>query len=167
MCMSHRIQLLMPLLLHFQVINMCSGQLIPDTTFSFHRPELAPAHRLNDGVEPSSANSTGRRNTLVEVLRRPAEWMQKLTGRGAMRSPGAPSLRNEIERLFWVQIATGITSEKAAQAVGVCINSYRHRLVPSSGRDAIIHVEQHIRTILIVRRAKGDWAASSAKYWRS
>ncbi|HCS42995.1 MAG TPA: IS30 family transposase, partial [Pseudomonas sp.] len=45
---------------------------------------------------------------------RPAGWMQKLTGRGAMRSPGAPSLRNEIERLFWKQIATGITSEKAA-----------------------------------------------------
>ncbi|RUH58534.1 IS30 family transposase, partial [Pseudomonas aeruginosa] len=45
--------------------------------------------------------------------------MQKLTGRGAMRSPGAPSLRRETERLFWEQIATGITSEKAAEAVGV------------------------------------------------
>lgn len=50
---------------------------------------------------------------------RPAGWMQKLTGRGAMRSPGAPSLRCEIERRFWKQIATGITSEKAAEAVGV------------------------------------------------
>ena len=30
---------------------------------------------------------------------RPAGWMQKLTGRGAMRSPGAPSLRREIERM--------------------------------------------------------------------
>lgn len=50
---------------------------------------------------------------------RPAGWMQKLTKREAMRSPGAPSLRNEIERLFWEQIATGITSEKAAEAVGV------------------------------------------------
>ena len=39
--------------------------------------------------------------------------------RGAMRSPGAPSLRSEIERLFWEQIATGITSEKAVEAVGV------------------------------------------------
>ena len=62
---------------------------------------------------------------------RPAGWMQKLTGRGAMRSPGAPSLRNEIERLFWVQIATGITSEKAAQAVGVSTavgtRWFRHR----------------------------------------
>jgi hypothetical protein len=35
-----------------------------------------------------------------------------------MYSPGAPSLGNEIERRFWQQIATGITSEKAAQAVG-------------------------------------------------
>lgn len=50
---------------------------------------------------------------------RPAGWMQKLTGRGAMRSPGAPSLRCEIERKFWDQIATGITSEMAAEAVGV------------------------------------------------
>ena len=48
-----------------------------------------------------------------------AGWMQKLTGRWTMRSPGAPSLRSEIERLFWEQIATGITSEKAAEAVGV------------------------------------------------
>ncbi|MGY2492943.1 IS30 family transposase [Cupriavidus sp. CP313] len=45
--------------------------------------------------------------------------MQKLTGREAMRSPGAPSHRRETERRFWEQIATGITSEKAAEAVGV------------------------------------------------
>lgn len=50
---------------------------------------------------------------------RPAGWMKKLTGRGAMRSPGAPSHRRETERRFWEQIATGITSEKAAEAVGV------------------------------------------------
>jgi hypothetical protein len=43
----------------------------------------------------------------------------QLTGRGAMHSPGAPSLRHETERLFWKQIATGITSERAAEAVGV------------------------------------------------
>jgi transposase len=50
---------------------------------------------------------------------RPAGWMQKFTGRGPMRSPGAPSHRRETERRFWEQIATGITSEKAAEAVGV------------------------------------------------
>ncbi len=50
---------------------------------------------------------------------RPAGWMKQLTGRDAMRSPGAPSLRREVERQFWVQIATGITSEKAAEAAGV------------------------------------------------
>ena len=42
-----------------------------------------------------------------------------LAGRGAMRSPGAPSHRRETERRFWEQIATGITSEKAAEVVGV------------------------------------------------
>lgn len=50
---------------------------------------------------------------------RPAGRMNKLTGRRAMRSPGAPSHRRETERRFWEQIATGITSEKAAEAVGV------------------------------------------------
>lgn len=50
---------------------------------------------------------------------RPWQWIQQFTGRGAMRSPGHPSHRQEIERQFWEQIATGITSEKAAAAVGV------------------------------------------------
>jgi hypothetical protein len=45
--------------------------------------------------------------------------MKTLTGRRAMRSPGAPSHRREVERQLWKQIATGITSEKAAEAVGV------------------------------------------------
>ena len=62
---------------------------------------------------------------------RPAGWMHKLTGRGAMRSPGAPSLRREVERKFWEQIATGITSERAAEVVGVSqavgTRWFRHR----------------------------------------
>jgi len=62
---------------------------------------------------------------------RPAGWMKQLTGRDAMRSPGAPSRRREVERQFWVQIATGITSEKAAEAVGVSqavgARWFRHR----------------------------------------
>ena len=54
---------------------------------------------------------------ITEVfMGRPAGWMQKLTKRGVMRSLGAPSLRNEIERLFWEQIATRITNEKATEA---------------------------------------------------
>ena len=50
---------------------------------------------------------------------RPAGWMKELTGRSPMKSPGAPSHRREIEREFWKQVATGITSEAAAVAVGV------------------------------------------------
>src|SRR5258708_38949074 len=64
---------------------------------------------------------------------RPAGWMHKLTGRGAMRSPGAPSHRREIERRFWEQIATGITSEKAAEAVGVSHAVGTRRVVPKVG----------------------------------
>jgi IS30 family transposase len=35
-----------------------------------------------------------------------------------MKSPGAPSLRRDVERLFWREIARGLTSENAAIAVG-------------------------------------------------
>src|SRR3546814_19620550 len=66
-----------------------------------------------------------------DLIGTPAGWMQKLTGHGAMRSPDAPSLRREVERQFWKQIATGITSEKAAEAVGVSqpvgTRWFRHR----------------------------------------
>ncbi|WP_371657282.1 IS30 family transposase [Streptomyces sp. NBC_00280] len=44
--------------------------------------------------------------------------MAELTGRSPMKSPGRPSTRREIERLFWGEIAKGLTSEDAAVAVG-------------------------------------------------
>jgi IS30 family transposase len=50
---------------------------------------------------------------------RPAGWMKALTGRSPMKSPGKPSLRRDVERLFWREIAKGLTSEDAAIAVGV------------------------------------------------
>lgn len=50
---------------------------------------------------------------------RPARWMKALTGRSAMKSPGAPSHRREVEREFWREIAKGLTSEQAALVVGV------------------------------------------------
>jgi len=49
---------------------------------------------------------------------RPAGWMKELTGRAPMKSPGAPSLRRDVERLFWREIAEGLTSEEAGLAVG-------------------------------------------------
>ncbi len=50
---------------------------------------------------------------------RPAGWMTELTGRGLLKSPGAPSLRRDVERLFWDEIARGLSSADAALAVGV------------------------------------------------
>ncbi len=50
---------------------------------------------------------------------RPPGWMVTLTGRPAMRSPGAPPVRREVERAFWVKIAEGLSSEEAAEACGV------------------------------------------------
>src|SRR5680860_196212 len=49
---------------------------------------------------------------------RPAGWMTELTGRAPMKSPGKPSLRRDIERLFWHEIAKGLSNEEAASAVG-------------------------------------------------
>src|SRR5919206_1599059 len=50
---------------------------------------------------------------------RPAGWMRELTGRSAMKSPGKPSHRREIELRFWREIVKGLSSEDAATAVGV------------------------------------------------
>jgi transcriptional regulator with XRE-family HTH domain len=71
--------------------------------------------------------------------------MTTLTGRPAMRSPGRPPIRRDVERTFWVQIAAGLTSEDAAVACGVSgpVGSrwFRERggmpsidLAPSAGR---------------------------------
>lgn len=48
-----------------------------------------------------------------------AGWMKELIGRVAMRSPVAPSRRRKIERHSWEKVATGITSDKAAEVVGI------------------------------------------------
>lgn len=39
--------------------------------------------------------------------------------RPKLRSPGTPPIRRGVERLFWAQIANGLSSEDAAAAVGV------------------------------------------------
>src|SRR4051795_9971180 len=49
---------------------------------------------------------------------RPAGSMTELTGRSAMKSPGKPSLRRDVERLFWHEIANGRSSAETALAVG-------------------------------------------------
>jgi IS30 family transposase len=49
---------------------------------------------------------------------RPAGWMRALTGRASMKSPGKPTLMRDVQREFWRTIATGVTSEEAAVAVG-------------------------------------------------
>lgn len=46
-------------------------------------------------------------------------WMVTQTGRPAMRSPGRPPVRRDVERAFWVKIAEGLSSEDAAKACGV------------------------------------------------
>lgn len=52
-------------------------------------------------------------------MTRPRGWMVTLTGRPAMRSPGRPPVRRDVERAFWLKIAEGLSSEEAAIACGV------------------------------------------------
>src|SRR5438128_2706649 len=71
--------------------------------------------------------------------------MVTLTGRPAMRSPGRPPVRRDVERGFWMKIAEGLSSEEAAIACGVSgpvgVRWFRERggmpsiqLTPLSGR---------------------------------
>src|SRR3954465_5689002 len=67
------------------------------------------------------AGSSGRRNTSTkEVAVDPRRRRSDRCRRGALRSPGRPSVaRREDRRQFWVLIAAGRSSEDAAAGVGV------------------------------------------------
>jgi transposase, IS30 family len=83
--------------------------------------------------------------------------------RPTLRSPGRPAPRRQIEREFWRCIATGVTSEDAAAAVGVSApvgtRWFRHgggmppiRLAGPSGR----YLSFAEREEIALRRAQGD-----------
>ena len=67
----------------------------------------------------------------------------------------APSRRRETEQRFWKQIATGITSERAAEAVRVSqavgMRRFRHR-----GANTTFYFETHFREVLVRREARRD-----------
>jgi hypothetical protein len=71
--------------------------------------EITTIEGVDHPLQAALVDSTGRRNTsILEVLMgRPAGWMKALTGRAPMKSPGKPSLRRDVERLFWREIAKG------------------------------------------------------------
>ena len=51
---------------------------------------------------------------------RPKEWASEMTGRPVMRSPGRPSVAFRADRaVFWLAIADGMTTVKAAELTGV------------------------------------------------
>jgi IS30 family transposase len=95
--------------------------------------------------------------------------MKELTGRSPMKSPGAPSLRREVERSFWLEIAKGVTSEEAAATVGVSsavgTRWFRHRggmpidVSPSTGR----YLSFREREEIAIRRARGDGVRTIAR----
>lgn len=84
--------------------------------YSFHHNRFSPSlrRRVAERIQlivatPDSEVGMGR----------PAGWMASLTGRSAMKLPGAPSHRREVLREFWIEIAKGLWAEDAAEAVGV------------------------------------------------
>lgn len=77
-----------------------------------------------------------------------------------MKSPGAPSHRREIQKLFWLEIAKGLTSEAAAVAVGAgpVLGSRWFRqsggmpaldLTPISGRYLSFHEREEIALLRV------------------
>src|SRR5436309_11218949 len=101
---------------------------------------------------------------------RPAGWMTELAGRSPMKSPGKPSLRREVERLFWREVAEGRSSEEAAIAVGASQAAgsrwFRERggmptfmLVPLSGRYLSFEEREEIALL----RARGEGVREIAR----
>jgi hypothetical protein len=96
--------------------------------------------------------------------------MMTITGRPAMRSPGRPPVRRDIERAFWITIAAGLSSEDAAVAGGVSqpVGSrwFRERggmplieLGPPSGRYLSFAEREEIALLKAQDRCAADRAA--------
>jgi len=67
----------------------------------------------------ATADWSRKTSDAPEGLRR--QWRADRALRPAMRSPGRPDPSRVVQRQFWRQIATGITSAEAALAVGVSV----------------------------------------------
>src|SRR3954466_9801269 len=84
------------------------------------RTLLEPNGAVARAIGEDRAGSSGRRNTSTkEVAVDPRRRRSDRCRRGALRSPGRPSVaRREDRRQFWVLIAAGRSSEGAAACVG-------------------------------------------------
>ena len=101
---------------------------------------------------------------------RPAGWMTELTGRAPMKSPGKPSLRRDVERLFWHEIDKGLSSEEAALAVGASaaagIRWFRERGgMPTFMLDQLLgrYLSFEEREEIALRRAQGGGVREIAR----
>lgn len=98
------------------------------------------------------------------------QWVADRALRPAMRSPGRPAPRLEVERAFWRLIGTGMTSEDAAAGVGVSgpvgTRWFRHgggmppiSLTEPSGR----YLSFAEREEIAILRAQGDGVRQIAR----
>ena len=119
----------------------------------------------NCATTPTAARtsgSRGRRNTSTWrcLVGRAAGWMTTRTGRPAMRSPGRPPVRRDVERAFWRKIAEGLSSEDAAVACGVSA-PVGTRWFREAWRHAVDRAGRAVGSVSVVRRARGDRDAES------
>jgi len=100
---------------------------------------------------------------------RPSEWVKGFSGSAALKSPGAPSHRREIQKLFWLEIAKGLTSQAAVVAVGAgpVLGSRWFRqsggmpaidLTPISGRYLSFHEREEIALLRVQGKGVRDIA---------
>ena len=60
-------------------------------------------------------------------------WGAAVTGRAVLHSPGSPSVRRDLQRSFWHQIAMGLTTDEAATAGGVSVKVGRTLFFKAGG----------------------------------
>src|SRR3954468_1300306 len=89
------------------------------------------------------------------LMGRPAGWMVALTGRSPMKSPGAPSLRREIQRAFWRKIARG-AHERGGGIGGWGVAGGWQPVVSGGWWDADCRSRPAQRPLFVVCRARGD-----------
>lgn len=72
------------------------------------------------------------------MVGRLAGWVRELTGSAPMKSPGHTTHRWEVERLFWREIAKGLSSDDAGRACSPSLRAgtWRSR---SARRSAILN----------------------------
>jgi hypothetical protein len=84
---------------------------------------------------------------------RPSGWMTMLTGRPAMRSPGRPPIRRDLERAFWGHIAEELTWWGHLTLTNSTMHGLVHCGVPAFADSSIAVVLRLIKAALTAQHS--------------